>query len=182
MPLEKCKIYSNKVQLLNCGTLTFCIFVLNEPMNINAYLTYCLTSNTECPLRTNNGRNCRINTMIPRWAYNTWRHSCNIGICACSTADWWAWCSGAIWSFFTWYTISAIGIFSCLKFTKQYVMLWVIWYHFYNLKNVKNTHGRMLLFSLLKVALLHECFSRFLNCKNDTKSRNTSNISKNIKA
>ena len=29
-------------------------------------------------------------------------------------------------------------------------------------------------FNLLKVTLLHGCFSRFLNCTNDTKSRNAS--------
>ena len=28
----------------------------------------------------------------------------------------------------------------------------------------------------LKVTLLHECFSRFLNCTNGTKSRNTSHM------
>ena len=30
--------------------------------------------------------------------------------------------------------------------------------------------------TLLKVALLHGCFSRFLNCTNDTKSRNASHM------
>ena len=30
--------------------------------------------------------------------------------------------------------------------------------------------------TLLKVTLLHECFSHFLNCANGTKSRNTSHI------
>ena len=30
--------------------------------------------------------------------------------------------------------------------------------------------------TLLKAALLHECFSRFLNCTNDTKSRKASHI------
>ena len=42
-----------------------------------------------------------------------------------------------------------------------------IWYHLYNLKNVKNTYGGVLLLvklvaDLLKVTLLHGCFSRFL--------------------
>ena len=49
-----------------------------------------------------------------------------------------------------------------------------IWYHLYNLKNVKSTHGGVLF--LLKVTLLHGCFSRFLNCTNGTKSHNTSHI------
>ena len=49
-----------------------------------------------------------------------------------------------------------------------------IWYHLYNLKNVKSTHGGVLL--LLKVTLLHGCFSHFLNCTNGTKSHNTSHI------
>ena len=57
-------------------------------------------------------------------------------------------------------------------------MLCVIWYHVYNLKIVKNTHKGVLLLvkwqALLKVALLHGCFSRFLNCTNDTKSRKAS--------
>ena len=55
-------------------------------------------------------------------------------------------------------------------------MLCAIWYHLYNLKNVKNTHGGVLLLVAeacnFKVTLLHGCFPRFLNCTNDTKSRN----------
>ena len=50
--------------------------------------------------------------------------------------------------------------------TLQYVVFCAIWYHSHDLKNVKNTHGGVLL--LLKVALLHGCFSRFLNCTNGT--------------
>ena len=62
-------------------------------------------------------------------------------------------------------------------------MLCAIRYHLYNLKNVKNAHGGVLLSakcrlmkpaSLLKVTLLHECFSRFLNCTNGNKSWNAS--------
>ena len=54
-----------------------------------------------------------------------------------------------------------------------------IWYHLYNLKNMKNTHGGVLLLvkleaTLLKVTLLHGCFSRFLNCTNGTKWCKTS--------
>ena len=52
-------------------------------------------------------------------------------------------------------------------------------YHLYNLKNVKNTHGGVLLLvklqalaTLLKVTLVHGCFSRFLSCTNGTKSPN----------
>ena len=51
------------------------------------------------------------------------------------------------------------------------VMRCAIWYHLCNLKNVKNTHG-----GVLKVALLHGCFSRVLNCTNGAKSRKTSHI------
>ena len=48
-------------------------------------------------------------------------------------------------------------------------------------KNVKSTHGGVLLLvkkpaTLLKLALLHGCFSRFLNCTNGTKSRKASHI------
>ena len=39
---------------------------------------------------------------------------------------------------------------------------------------MKNTHGGVLL--LLKVTLIHGCFSRFLNCINGTKSRNASHM------
>ena len=56
-----------------------------------------------------------------------------------------------------------------------------IWYHLYNLKNVKNTHGGVLIIvpaTLLKLTLLHGCFSRFLNCTNVTKSRIASHIVK----
>ena len=61
-------------------------------------------------------------------------------------------------------------------------MFFSIWYHLYNLKNVKNTHRGVLPLvnlqpaTLLKVTLLHWCFSRFLNCRNGTKSRNASHI------
>ena len=50
-----------------------------------------------------------------------------------------------------------------------------IWHHSYNFKNVKNIHRGVLLLAL-KVTLLNGCFSRFLNCTNDTKSRNASHI------
>ena len=57
-----------------------------------------------------------------------------------------------------------------------FVVFCAIWYHWNNLKNVKNTlGGRLLLLkptTLLKIALLHGCFSCFLNCTNGTKSRN----------
>ena len=47
----------------------------------------------------------------------------------------------------------------------SYVMHCAIWYHLNNLKNVKNTHGRVLILvqpaTILKLTLLHECFSRF---------------------
>ena len=60
-------------------------------------------------------------------------------------------------------------------------MCCAIWYYLYNLKNVKNIHGGVVLIlekpaTLLKVTLLHSCFSRFLNCTNDTKLRKTSHI------
>ena len=40
-------------------------------------------------------------------------------------------------------------------------------------KTVKKTHAGVLA-TLLKVTLLHGCFSRFLNCTNGTKSHKTS--------
>ena len=62
----------------------------------------------------------------------------------------------------------------------SHVMYYTIWYHLYNLKNMKKTHGGVLLLvkpaTLLKVTLLHGCFSRFLNCANGTKSRKASHI------
>ena len=58
------------------------------------------------------------------------------------------------------------------------MMRCAIWYHLYNLRNVKNTHGGVLLSVKLQVkacnftvTLFHGCFSRFLNCKNGTKTR-----------
>ena len=55
--------------------------------------------------------------------------------------------------------------------------LCTIWNHFCNLKNVKNSYGALLLLvecrlqpsTLLKVTLLHGCFSGSLNCRNGTK-------------
>ena len=48
-----------------------------------------------------------------------------------------------------------------------------IWYHLCNLINVKNNHGGVL---ILKLTLLHGCFSCFLNCTNGTKSCNASHV------
>ena len=50
------------------------------------------------------------------------------------------------------------------------------------LKNVKNTDGGVLILgklqaTLLKLALFHGCFLRFLNCTNGTKPRNAPHIS-----
>ena len=59
------------------------------------------------------------------------------------------------------------------------VMLFAIWYHLYNLNNVKNIHEGVLLLkpvTLLKVTLLHGCFSRFQNCTNCTKSSKASHM------
>ena len=45
---------------------------------------------------------------------------------------------------------------------------------FYSLKNMRSTHGEVLLLvtaTLLKITLLHGCFSGLLNCANGTKSR-----------
>ena len=65
-------------------------------------------------------------------------------------------------------------------FNVQYVMLCPIWHHLYILKNVKNTHGGVLLLVTLQdfLTLFHGCFLRFLNCTNDTKSRNASHMFK----
>ena len=60
------------------------------------------------------------------------------------------------------------------------LMCCAIWYYLYNLKNVKNTYGWLLRLkpaTLLKLILLHRCFSRFLNWTNGTKSRNAPQIS-----
>ena len=59
---------------------------------------------------------------------------------------------------------------------KWFVMLCAIWYHLYNLKNMKSTHEGVLLMAahLLKVTLLHECFSRLLNFTSGTISRSAS--------
>ena len=43
-----------------------------------------------------------------------------------------------------------------------------------SVENVKNIPGGVLL--LLKVTLLHGCFSRFLNCTNGTKLRKASDM------
>ena len=56
-----------------------------------------------------------------------------------------------------------------------YVMRYAIWYYLYNLKRKKHPWRNA---TLLKVTLLHGCFSHFLNCTNGTKSRNASHIPK----
>ena len=55
----------------------------------------------------------------------------------------------------------------------SYVIFCPIWYYLYNLKNVKNTMNESY-FYLLR--LLRRCSSRFINCKNGTKSRKASYI------
>ena len=58
-------------------------------------------------------------------------------------------------------------------------MFCAICYHLYSLKIVKNTHGGGLLLepaTLLKVTLLHGCFSRFFNFTDGIKLRNASHI------
>ena len=45
----------------------------------------------------------------------------------------------------------------------------------YNLRNVKNIHGALLLL-VIKVTLLHGCFSYFLNCTTGTKSRKAPHV------
>ena len=65
------------------------------------------------------------------------------------------------------------------------VMRCAIWYHQYNLNNVKNTHGEVFFLVNLQAKnfKIHTntspwaFFSPFLNCKNGTKSRKTSQIS-----
>ena len=62
-----------------------------------------------------------------------------------------------------------------------YVMRCAIWYHLYNLKNMRNTVLLLVKFQakpaiLLKTALFHGDFSRFLNCINGTKSCKTSHV------
>ena len=59
----------------------------------------------------------------------------------------------------------------------SYVIRYAIWYYLHNLKNVKNTHGGVLTL-VLKLTLLHGWFSRFLNCTNGIKWRNTPHIGK----
>ena len=54
-------------------------------------------------------------------------------------------------------------------------MLCAIWHHLYKFKYEKNTHGGVLLL-VLKIALLHGYFLRFLNYKNDTKSCKASQL------
>ena len=54
-------------------------------------------------------------------------------------------------------------------------MLWPIWYQLYSLKIVKTPMKECIL--VLKVKLLHECFSRvFLKCTNGTNAESISNI------
>ena len=64
--------------------------------------------------------------------------------------------------------------FLSISFCK-YLMLCAIWYYLDSSKNVKNTHGGVLLL-VLKVTLLHGCFSRILYCTNDTKFRKASHL------
>ena len=54
-------------------------------------------------------------------------------------------------------------------------MLFAIWYHLYNLKNVKKSM-KLKTCNFTKSNTPPWVFSRFLNCANGTKSRNTSHM------
>ena len=56
-----------------------------------------------------------------------------------------------------------------------YVMRCAIWYRLYDFKKHEKQSQRSV--TLLKVTLLHGCFSCFLNCTNVTKSGNASHVS-----
>ena len=98
-------------------------------------------------------------------------------------------CENLWWSFFVKMVISVIDVWLDSKYASGYflyVMLCAIWYNLYNSNNVKNAHAGVLRLVklqvfrpqlyLLKVTLLHGCFSRLLNCTNDTKLRSASYI------
>ena len=56
-------------------------------------------------------------------------------------------------------------------------MFCAISYYLHNLKNVKNSHALVLLpATLLKVTPFRECFSRFLDFADDSKSRKVSHM------
>ena len=63
---------------------------------------------------------------------------------------------------------------------RKFETLCAIWHRSNSQQNMKNTHGPVFfsvkLQALLIVTLLHECFSRFLDCTNGTKSRNASHL------
>ena len=86
---------------------------------------------------------------------------------------------------------SASQMFGWVLNTSLYVVRCAIWYHLYNLKNVEITRGGVLILvklqawayaTLLKLTLLHGCFSRFLNCTDGTKSRNAPHMLYQIKS
>ena len=56
----------------------------------------------------------------------------------------------------------------------HFMILCVIWCHLQNVKNEKNIHRGVLL--LVKVTLLHRCFSRVLNCTSGAKFHKASHV------
>ena len=79
-------------------------------------------------------------------------------------------------------------IFLVMLLSSPIFLVCAIWHHLYNLENVKKIHGGVLLLVKLQAFSLLSCnstksntppwvfFSRFLNCTNDTTSRNTSHM------
>ena len=68
-----------------------------------------------------------------------------------------------------------ITCFICLPYCRSICDAFRDLVPFIQFKNMKNAHGKVLLLvklgcNLVKVALLHGCFSSFLNCTNGTKS------------
>ena len=84
------------------------------------------------------------------------------------------------------FSVAAVPILIIFAAIMIFVVRCAIWYYLYDLKNLKNTHGEVLILvklqakpaTLLKLALLHGCFSRFLNYTNGTKSRNAPHFCK----
>ena len=86
-----------------------------------------------------------------------------------------------IWFFTSWGRRNWVSCMQGIRHEKC-VMLCTIWYHLYNFKKCEKHPWRSVTFSkvagLLKVTLLHRCFSCFLNCTNGTKSRRASHLFK----
>ena len=92
----------------------------------------------------------------------------------------WLYCYIWLYWLYCYIVTSGSSSIEIIMGTRNFVLFYFFVCDALRVTNVKNTHWEVLLIcksaTMLKVTLLHGCFSRSFNCTNGTKSRKTSHI------